>query len=359
MIPTQNNSCVILVIEPNRADQSKIESQINSLDLCVVYVIDAQEAKQYLEVNALVKLILCAETLPDCDGVELCQAMRNSVGDTIPIVLLSHNIDKKLVRKALMGGLTEVISHERLIEIQPYLQNVANLNVDPKNKTPHVLFVEDSETIAMITIHFLMENGYIVDTTTSAEEAIKLLNEQTYDIVITDILLEGNMTGMNLIRHIRNQQAPLNNLPILAISGLKKESQRIESLRLGATDFITKPIKYEELHVRLDNLIKTKRLFDRVFEQGKQLEKLAMTDPLTGLYNRHYLADIIPKRLMESERHQQALSIILLDLDKFKEINDQFGHLQGDQVLKDVGKILEQNCREEDFAVRFAVKNLF
>ncbi|MCJ8313083.1 MAG: diguanylate cyclase [Saccharospirillaceae bacterium] len=349
----QTFHCTILVIEPTRLYREILETHINELGLCAVYVKDAQQAKTKLEAEGMFELVLCASQLPDANGIELCEYIRLNIAQTTPILLLSSIIDKLLIRSALHGGITEVIQRDRLIEIQPYLQKIANFNVEPKNKKPHVLVVEDSESIAQMTMFFLKKHDCFVDVTQTAEAAVTLLSKHNYDIVITDILLEGNMTGINLIRHIRSLAPPRNNLPILAISGLNKDSGGIESLRLSATDFIIKPINYEELIVRMENLIRTKRLFDRVYEQGLQLQKLAMTDPLTNLYNRHYLSAIMPNRLQESDRHNQPLSIILVDLDKFKSINESYGHLHGDQVLVDISKVLLKNCAGEDFAVRF------
>ena len=123
-------------------------------------------------------------------------------------------------------------------------------------------------------------------------------------------------------------------------------------MKIGANDYVAKPVVNEELVARLTNLITQKKLFDQVEMQREKLHMLAMTDQLTTLYNRHFLSDMAPRRLKEVERHGFGLSLIVVDIDHFKQINDVYGHEAGDTVLKEVALVLKNNCREEDMAVR-------
>jgi len=114
----------------------------------------------------------------------------------------------------------------------------------------------------------------------------------------------------------------------------------------------------EEVVARVSNLISNKQLFDQVRAQRRHLYELAMIDQLTGLYNRNSLSEFAKKAFAEANRHDFPLSLILIDIDHFKHINDTHGHLTGDEVLASVGEMLKQSCRSEDFAVRFGGEEL-
>ncbi|MEE4330279.1 MAG: diguanylate cyclase, partial [Wenzhouxiangella sp.] len=170
---------------------------------------------------------------------------------------------------------------------------------------------------------------------------------------ISDILVEGDMSGIALVGALRQRYPDKIRTPILAMSGMDDDVRRIELFRLGINDFITKPVIFEEAAARIRNLVVQKQLFDQVQQQRIQLYEMAMTDPLTGLYNRNSLAEFANKISSAANRHDMALSVIVIDLDHFKQVNDRHGHLIGDQVLASVGQALLESCRQEDFAVRF------
>ncbi|WP_444997802.1 diguanylate cyclase [Aliikangiella sp. IMCC44359] len=345
-------SANVLLIEPSKLYQQIVAQQLEKVGLSVSITNSGKKALAIAKKSTFL-LILCANELPDYEGVELATELRKYLGIKVPLLLLTSSDDKKLIRKALERDVTEVIIRDRLVEMRDYISSICKEVQQNKKQSAHILFIEDSEAIAMQTEKFFLEQGYQVTQLTNAEGALALFNEQSFDLIITDILLEGKMTGMGLIRHVRNLSEPICKLPIIAISGLDKASQRIEALRQGATDFISKPMDNDELVVRAKNLIRAKKLHDKVLEQEKQLRLLAITDPLTELYNRHYLTDIGIKRVKEAQRHGHALSIIVIDLDFFKSINDNHGHSVGDMVLKEVSQLLIKSCRREDFAVRF------
>lgn len=143
------------------------------------------------------------------------------------------------------------------------------------------------------------------------------------------------------------------NVPILVVSGETDTTKRTSFLRNGANDFIVKPFDPDELIVRASNLIYKKRIFEQVKKQKQELLELAMTDQLTGLYNRHSLFDIGPKYLSDAKRHKFPVALLVIDLDHFKNVNDTYGHAVGDIVLKKIGQVLKEHCRTENFVARF------
>jgi two-component system cell cycle response regulator len=195
--------------------------------------------------------------------------------------------------------------------------------------------------------------GLEVDHYESGEGALEAFWKRDYDVVITDVVLEGEMSGLNVVRGIRSAPTEKREIPVLAVSGHEDMSRRVEILRSGANDYIEKPVVEDEFKARLGNLITSKQLLDQVRTQQDELRKLAVTDQLTGLYNRTYLAETAQKYVSSAIRHQESLSLLMLDLDKFKDINDTHGHAMGDTVLAAIGRMLTSRCREEDVVARF------
>jgi two-component system cell cycle response regulator len=139
---------------------------------------------------------------------------------------------------------------------------------------------------------------------------------------------------------------------VLALSGMDETSRRIELFRLGVNDYIAKPPVEEEVRARVRNLIISKQLFDQVQAQSRQLYQLAMLDQLTGLYNRNGLKEFASKYFSEASTQDVPVSVLIIDLDHFKTVNDSHGHTAGDGVLAKSGEMLKQACQEGDLAAR-------
>lgn len=114
----------------------------------------------------------------------------------------------------------------------------------------------------------------------------------------------------------------------------------------------------DKVHARVGNLVMNKQLLERVEEQRRHLYELAITDQLTGLYNRNSLSEFAEAKIAEANRHDFPLSVVVIDIDHFKQINDRYGHLVGDEVLAAAGEVLQRNVRSEDVAVRFGGEEL-
>jgi two-component system cell cycle response regulator len=172
-------------------------------------------------------------------------------------------------------------------------------------------------------------------------------------LVITDINLDGLMTGQELSEKIRSLEDARGFVPIFAITGDTSDELRISLYESGVNDFIRKPVLAREFLVRIGNLITNKRLLDKVHDQRRELFALATTDKLTGCHNRHSLMHFSIKAIALSQRQQYPISMLVIDLDHFKSINDKYGHAVGDVVLEAVGNLLNNFFREGDLVARF------
>lgn len=305
-------------------------------------------------------MICVSLSLPDTDGIEFTRQVRKMPhGHDVPVILLTSVGDKEVRRTAFEAGVTDI--HAKT-EIQQLFNRARRFirdgeaNADPPSG--RVLYVEDSRTVSRIMIHLLGKMNLEVDHFRSAADAWEAFDEERHDLVISDILVEGDMSGVALVNRLRERYSDKTRLPILAMSGMEDPVRRVELFRLGINDFINKPVIMEEARARISNLVVNKQLFDQVQQQRRQLFEMAMTDPLTGLQNRNALTDFTRQLDSSSAPGDGALGLILIDIDHFKQINDRHGHLVGDDVLAEVGELLSRSCRDQDFAVRFGGEEL-
>ena len=298
--------------------------------------------------------LICSERhLSDGTALDLARVVRREPTTAqTPVVLLTSSDDPDLLPDSLAAGITEVFSKVNLDLLAHYVEQRLRREAAVVRLTGRALLVEDSKPVANFMARVLDQLGLAVDTFSNGDPALAALDDHEYEIALIDVLLEGRMTGLGLVRAIRNSNGPNADLPILAVSGLEDSARRIELLREGANDFLSKPMLEEELAVRVRNIVQIKRLLDQTAGQRDHLRRLALTDQLTGVYNRHYLAEIALRRIGEAERHGIPLTMLVLDIDHFKQVNDTHGHETGDVVLAETAATLRASCRQGDVIAR-------
>jgi two-component system cell cycle response regulator len=215
-----------------------------------------------------------------------------------------------------------------------------------------VLFVEDSRTSAAITAYYLEQFGLAVQHVTTAEAALEELGYE-FDLVLSDYFLDGELTGLDLVKRIRGRRDDLALLPILMLTSAEEADHRIGSLRAGANDFIYKPFLPEELYARLHNLLALRHAYKKLYSQKKAMERLSITDGLTNLYNKRFLNTEAPAALEQARRKERPLSLLIADLDHFKRINDEHGHEIGDVTLRAAAQVMEEEFQEVDLIARY------
>jgi diguanylate cyclase (GGDEF)-like protein len=221
-----------------------------------------------------------------------------------------------------------------------------------------VLLVEDDRLQADVTTEMLRKSGYDVSWANDGISAIKMVKASKPDIILLDLMLPG-LDGYEVCRWLKLEEAT-KGIPVIMLTIKKELSDKISGLQIGADDFLPKPYDELELNARIYASLRTKSLQDELKTKNKQLEDLlykveymAITDALTGLYNRRRFHDVLTKEFERSKRYTNAFSIIMLDLDHFKPVNDDYGHQAGDTVLKEIAKILLKSIREIDTVSRY------
>ncbi|MEC8523109.1 MAG: diguanylate cyclase [Pseudomonadota bacterium] len=206
-----------------------------------------------------------------------------------------------------------------------------------------VLIVDDSPSNIRVMAAVLQER-YRVKTATSGQQCLDMALRHKPDLILLDIEMPG-ISGYETCRELKDM-SETRDIPVIFVTGRDNIEDEEMGLRIGAVDYITKPIRPVILSARVDTHVTLKRQQDRLLQ-------LAMHDQLTGLYNRHYMLEMVDQRLSRARRHNTPLSLLIVDLDHFKKINDTHGHIVGDQILEQVSALLNQQCRTEDTVTRF------
>jgi len=214
---------------------------------------------------------------------------------------------------------------------------------------PKILVVEDDIAVTNLLIKFLTISGYKNFEAKSAEEAEKILDNEEINIVLTDIRLPG-MDGIRFTKKIRKKY----DLGVIVMTAYSSEYSYADAIQNGASDLIFKPIRLNELTLRINRVVKEQSLEVERDRMIKDLKRLTIEDSLTGLYNSRYFFQQLDKEIERSDRYLHLLSLIFIDIDKFKRINDTYGHMVGDKVLSLIAKKIESCLRTNDTAYRFA-----
>lgn len=212
----------------------------------------------------------------------------------------------------------------------------------------HILIVDDDITVRDSMEEFLRMAKFQTSTAPSGEAALQLLKGSNVDIVITDILMSG-MDGLELTDIIKRDF----DADVIVITGYSEDYSYEEAISKGASDFIFKPVRFEELILRIKRVLRERRLAKDRAQMLIKLKQLAITDGLTKLYNSRYFYTQLEMEIDRMNRYNHPLSLLLLDIDNFKMFNDTYGHLDGDKVLIRLGETIKNCLRAMDTAYRY------
>lgn len=211
-----------------------------------------------------------------------------------------------------------------------------------------ILIIDDDAGVRDSMQEFIKDSGYDIYTASSAEEALELLKSEIVDVVITDIMLAG-MDGLELTDLIKHNY----DIDVIVMTGYSEKFSYEDAINKGASDLVFKPVRYRELMLRLKRVLKERQLSIDRAKMLKTLEKLAITDGLTRLYNLRHFYKQLELEIDRSNRYGHSLALLLLDIDHFKKCNDTYGHLEGDKVLVRLGQTINLCLRTMDSAYRY------
>jgi len=216
-----------------------------------------------------------------------------------------------------------------------------------------VLIIDDSDAVRERIIRTL-ESFDLFARFYEAEdglEGFKKLLSSPVDIILCDLEMP-RIDGFKFLSMLKSRP-DLQDVPVIMLTGMNERELKIKGLEQGASDYITKPFDPEELVARVKVHLKIKHLQDDLKRSNELLLELSNTDHLTGLFNRRYLMEALEKELQRCIRKGGCMSLIILDIDHFKRVNDTHGHLQGDVVLQKVALSMQKELRSYDIAARY------
>ncbi|VBB08864.1 nucleotide cyclase [Lucifera butyrica] len=207
-----------------------------------------------------------------------------------------------------------------------------------------VLIVDDSR-LNLMFMKDILKDRYKIFCATSGKQALAITMAERVDLIILDVTMP-DMDGYEVCEQIK-KNPQTKNIPVIFVSAMEEEENEAKGLEIGAIDYIIKPFNPSILKARVKNHLELKKYRDI-------LEKLSLVDGLTGLANRRYFDEVLDKEWRRALRNGDNLSIILLDVDFFKKYNDHYGHLAGDDCLRQVGNVLKDSVkRAGDLAARY------
>jgi two-component system cell cycle response regulator len=214
----------------------------------------------------------------------------------------------------------------------------------------NILVVDDEPAAAEQAASFLRELGHAATVAHGWTDAVRAFDPQVTDLVLMDAVMP-TMDGLKLTRLLREQSR--SYVPVVFLTGQRSAELRDQCIDAGADDFLTKPIDRFELRVRLKAMLRIRALTRALEDKTRELERAALTDPLTGLGNRRLFDERLRAEVARTRRHGHPLSLLMFDLDHFKQVNDRLGHLAGDELLALFGAILREDLRASDLPCRY------
>jgi two-component system, cell cycle response regulator len=221
-----------------------------------------------------------------------------------------------------------------------------------------ILVVDDHPDNVEIILARLESRGYQVETATNGQEALACVQANPPHLVLLDVMMPL-MDGYEVARRIKGDP-DLPFIPIILVTARDSTEDKVEGLDAGAEDYLTKPVNFPELEARVRSMLRIKRLQDELDEKNRELEdanrrlkKLSITDGLTGLFNHRHMQELLREEFERSKRSSDPVGVVMLDLDRFKQVNDTYGHPTGDIILFETAEILRETAREIDMLGRY------
>jgi diguanylate cyclase (GGDEF)-like protein len=213
-----------------------------------------------------------------------------------------------------------------------------------------ILVVEDSRAQAEKIGAALVREGYEVVHAADGGSAIRRVKTSPPDLVLLDMVLP-DQNGVDVLRLVK--ALPNQFIPVIILSAQADLDARVRGLMLGADDYLSKESHETEILARVNAMRRIKELQDRLREANEKLERLSVTDGLTELFNHRHFQTRLREEFGRAQRYGDPLSLLMLDLDRFKEVNDRWLHPFGDKVLKETATLIRNSLRDHDVSARY------
>ncbi|MGB4107285.1 MAG: PleD family two-component system response regulator [Alphaproteobacteria bacterium] len=369
-------SARVLVVDDILPNVKLLEAKLTSEYYDVLTATNGKEALEKVAAESP-DLVLLDVMMPGMDGFEVCTKIKqNPLFAHIPVVMVTALTDAEDKVRGLESGADDFLSKpindialmarvRSLVRLKMALdewrvrENTANqLGVVEKSSNvmmesadkARVLVVEDKNFEQRKIEETLTRDQDQVTITENGAKTMELVATQDFDVLIVSLNLAGE-DGLRLCSHLKSNERT-RAIPIVMIAGEEDMPRIAHGLEIGAHDYILRPVDRNELLARVRTQIRRKRFQERLRSTYEISLSMALTDSLTGLYNRRYLEVHLEKLLIKNQESKKSLAVLLVDIDHFKNVNDKYGHTIGDEVLKIFAQRLLGNLRSFDLVAR-------
>lgn len=366
----------ILVVDDILANVKLLEAKLTAEYFDVLTAMSGTEALEIVQ-RSLPDIVLLDVMMPGMDGFETCRRIKaNPMTQHIPVVMVTALDQPRDRVQGLEAGaedfltkpvndvalLARVKSLVRLKLVTDELRMRAATSermglieqavvVEEALKAPgRILLVEDQESSIQRITETLGKN-HEIEVITNPQEALLKIPETDCELLIVSLSLE-NFDGLRLCSQLRSMERT-RNLSILMLVEPEDNTKLLRGLDIGVNDYLMRPVDRNELLARVRSQLKRRRYTEQLRDSVEHSMELAITDSLTGLFNRRYMEGHAATLVQKAANRGKEIAIIILDIDFFKAVNDTHGHDIGDEVLKEFSKRILQNIRGVDMACRF------
>jgi two-component system cell cycle response regulator len=219
------------------------------------------------------------------------------------------------------------------------------------HRVARILVAEDSALLRRMIGDVLRQHDWEVLEAADGAQALAMARAENPAVLLMAREMEG-LDGLAVLDALRGDPRT-HDMPVVFVTGHTDARDLAEGLERGAHDYVRKPVDPVELVARIRTALRLRALHDELARRNAELEQLARTDVLTGLANRRHADEVLRATIASARRHQRTLCAVLVDIDRFKAINDTHGHAAGDAVLREIAARLADGLREEDIAARW------
>ncbi|HEU4659974.1 MAG TPA: PleD family two-component system response regulator [Pseudolabrys sp.] len=369
-------SARVLVVDDVPANVKLLDARLSAEYFDVTTAQNGTEALALCE-NAGCDVVLLDVMMPGLDGFEVCRKLKsNPLTHHIPVIMVTA-LDQPSDRvRGLEAGaddfltkpvndvalisrvrslsrlklMTDELRMRALTSKEIGIQNPAREAIADTGRNGHVLIVDDRQS-SYERIVAALSAEHNVDLQTDPNEALFCAAEGNYDLAIVSLALK-DFDGLRLCSQLRSLERT-RNMPILAIAEADNNTKLVRGLEIGINDYLMRPIDKNELLARARTQVKKKRYTERLRDNVQMSIEMAITDPLTGLFNRRYMETHLGTLVEQAASRGKPISAFILDIDYFKSINDSYGHDAGDDVLREFALRIRKSIRNIDLACRY------
>lgn len=366
----------VLVVDDIPANVKLLNARLSAEYFDVLTALNGQDALAICE-RAECDVVLLDVMMPGLDGFEVCRQIKsNPATHHIPVVMVTALdqpadrvrglevgaddfltkpvSDVALVARvrslARLKMMTDELRMRAITSKEIGLQNPEREAILEQGLEGRILLIDDREA-SHDRIIAMLSQGHKVELECDPHDALFRAAEGRYDLIIVSLALQ-NFDGLRLCSQLRSLDRT-RNVPILAISEGDSNARLVRGLEIGVNDYLLRPIDKNELLARARTQIRKKRYTERLRDNVQMSIEMAITDPLTQLYNRRYMESHLNSLIEQAASRKKPLTVLVLDIDYFKAINDTHGHDAGDDVLREFATRIKKSIRGIDLACRY------